>query len=66
MQLLERFHFYVRDCSNKVGMDDRHIRVASQGRAKDIKLVRALKVLARERDQKSRSRRRTSRKRRRK
>jgi histidinol-phosphate/aromatic aminotransferase/cobyric acid decarboxylase-like protein len=66
MQLLERFHIYVRDCSNKVGMDDRHIRVASQGRAKDIKLVRALKVLARGRDQKSRSRRRTSRKRRRK
>lgn len=52
-QLLERFRIYVRDCSNKVGMDDRHIRVASQGRAKDAKLVRALKVLARERAQKS-------------
>ena len=26
---------YVRDCSNKVGMDDFHIRVASQGREKE-------------------------------
>jgi hypothetical protein len=34
-------------------MDERHIRVASQGRAKDAKLVRALKILARERAQKS-------------
>lgn len=48
MELLERFRLYVRDCSNKVGMDDRHIRVASQGRAKDTQLVKALKTLARE------------------
>ncbi len=38
---------YVRDCSNKVGMDDRHIRVASQGRDKDARLVEALRVLLR-------------------
>ena len=30
---------YVRDCSNKIGMDEFHIRVASQGREKDSKLV---------------------------
>ena len=30
---------YVRDCSNKVGMDNFHIRVASQGREKDARLV---------------------------
>jgi threonine-phosphate decarboxylase len=50
MLLLERFKLYVRDCSNKVGMDNRHIRVASQGRAKDAKLVKALKTLAGERE----------------
>lgn len=46
MILLKEFRLYVRDCSNKVGMDDRHIRVASQGRAKDARLVRALKILS--------------------
>ena len=43
--LLERFHMYVRDCSNKVGMDAYHIRVASQGREKDARLVEALRTL---------------------
>jgi threonine-phosphate decarboxylase len=38
----------VRDCSNKVGMDRYHIRVASQGAAKDRKLVRALRAISRE------------------
>jgi histidinol-phosphate/aromatic aminotransferase/cobyric acid decarboxylase-like protein len=38
---------YVRDCSNKVGMDRFHIRVASQGREKDAKLVEALKAVMR-------------------
>jgi len=36
---------YVRDCSNKIGMDNFHIRVASQGREKDAKLVTALQTL---------------------
>ena len=36
---------YVRDCSNKVGMDDRHVRVASQGRHCDARLVKALRAL---------------------
>jgi threonine-phosphate decarboxylase len=44
-RLLEEHHMYVRDCSNKVGMDDRHIRVASQGREKDARLVEALRTL---------------------
>jgi len=43
--LLDEFHMYVRDCSNKVGMDEYHIRVASQGRDKDAKLVEALRAL---------------------
>jgi histidinol-phosphate/aromatic aminotransferase/cobyric acid decarboxylase-like protein len=34
----------VRDCSNKIGMDDFHIRVASQGREKDERLVEALHI----------------------
>ncbi|MGH9891443.1 MAG: aminotransferase class I/II-fold pyridoxal phosphate-dependent enzyme, partial [bacterium] len=43
--LLDDFHMYVRDCSNKVGMDEYHIRVASQGREKDARLVDALRTL---------------------
>jgi threonine-phosphate decarboxylase len=45
--LLSRHRMYVRDCSNKVGMDKFHIRVASQGREKDSQLVAALETLLR-------------------
>jgi len=45
MRLLEEHEMYVRDCSNKLGMDAFHIRVASQGRAKDTRLVEALRTL---------------------
>ena len=44
-RLLEDHRMYVRDCSNKIGMDDRHIRVASQGHEKDARLVDALRAL---------------------
>ena len=44
-RLLEEHQMYVRDCSNKVGMDRFHIRVASQGREKDARLVAALREL---------------------
>lgn len=44
-RLLADHQMYVRDCSNKVGMDNRHIRVASQGREKDARLVDALRAL---------------------
>jgi len=43
--LLREHRMYVRDCSNKIGMDNHHIRVASQGREKDARLVEALRVL---------------------
>jgi threonine-phosphate decarboxylase len=43
--LLNEHRMYVRDCSNKIGMDNFHIRVASQGREKDTKLVNALQTL---------------------
>jgi threonine-phosphate decarboxylase len=43
--LLSEHGMYVRDCSNKIGMDDFHIRVASQGREKDTRLVEALHIL---------------------
>ena len=43
--LLEEHGMYVRDCSNKLGMDAFHIRVASQGREKDARLVGALRTL---------------------
>jgi len=45
--LLNDHKLYVRDCSNKVGMDQYHIRVASQGREKDAKLVAALQTILR-------------------
>ena len=44
-RLLEDHRMYVRDCSNKVGMGDRHIRVASQGHDNDARLVEALRTL---------------------
>ncbi|MCY1718807.1 histidinol-phosphate transaminase [Prolixibacteraceae bacterium Z1-6] len=46
MKLLEEYGVYVRDCSNKVGLDKYHIRVASQGRKKDKFLLKALVELA--------------------
>ena len=42
-RLLDGHGMYVRDCSNKVAMDRFHIRVASQGREKDERLVAALR-----------------------
>jgi threonine-phosphate decarboxylase len=45
--LLNDHKLYVRDCSNKIGMDQYHIRVASQGREKDAELVCALQTLLR-------------------
>ena len=47
MRLLVEHEMYVRDCSNKLGMDAFHIRVASQGREKDKRLVEALRTLLR-------------------
>ncbi len=44
-RLLEEHGIYVRDCSNKLGMDAFHIRVASQGCEKDTRLVEALRTL---------------------
>ncbi len=44
-RLLVEHRMYVRDCSNKIGMDYLHIRVAAQGREKDARLVDALRVL---------------------
>ncbi|HTC93118.1 MAG TPA: histidinol-phosphate transaminase [Terriglobales bacterium] len=44
-RLLQEHQIYVRDCSNKVGMDNFHIRVASQGREKDERLIEALRAL---------------------
>jgi histidinol-phosphate/aromatic aminotransferase/cobyric acid decarboxylase-like protein len=44
-RLLDDHLMYVRDCSNKVGLDDRHVRVASQGRKLDAQLEQALREL---------------------
>lgn len=46
LHLLREFGVYVRDCTNKLGIDNRHIRVASQGRDKDRILIEALKSLS--------------------
>jgi threonine-phosphate decarboxylase len=45
-RLLTDHQMYVRDCSNKIGMDRFHVRVASQGRDKDARLLTALQRLA--------------------
>jgi threonine-phosphate decarboxylase len=41
-RLLVEHGLYVRDCSNKVGMDRFHIRVATQGREHDRQLIAVL------------------------
>lgn len=46
-RLLDEHGMYVRDCSNKLGMDSYHVRVASQGRERDERLVDALRILMR-------------------
>lgn len=46
MNLLEAYGLYVRDCSNKIGLDQFHIRVASQGKTADARLVAALTEIA--------------------
>ena len=48
MKLLQNFGVYVRDCSNKIGLDNKHIRIASKGRDKDQLLIHALKTVAEE------------------
>lgn len=45
VELLQEHRVYVRDCSNKIGLDKYHIRVASQGREKDKILVKALRTI---------------------
>ncbi|WP_163716493.1 pyridoxal phosphate-dependent aminotransferase [Mangrovibacterium lignilyticum] len=46
MRLLEEYGLYVRDCSNKEGLDKYHIRVASQREANDDRLVQALQEIS--------------------
>lgn len=48
MKLLEEHGVYVRDCTNKVGLDNMHIRLASQGRQRDKKLVKALRCVSKQ------------------
>lgn len=48
MRLLQEFGVYVRDCSNKAGLDKFHIRVSSKGCKKDKLLVKALRKLSKE------------------
>lgn len=44
--LLRDFKMYVRDCSNKQGMDDFHIRIATQGILKDKLLIDSLRLIS--------------------
>jgi threonine-phosphate decarboxylase len=44
-ELLHTHRMYVRDCSNKIGMDGYHVRIASQGREKDALLIGALRAI---------------------
>ncbi len=45
LELLREHRMYVRDCANKEGMDSQHLRIASQGRMKDRKLVTVLRKM---------------------
>ncbi len=47
-KLLTEHYAYVRDCSNKLGLDNYHIRVASQGKKKDKILILALQKISQE------------------
>lgn len=49
--LLEDYYLYVRDCSNKIGLDNYHIRVASQGKEKDSLLIAALQHISKQNKQ---------------
>ena len=44
-RLLVEHGMYVRDCSNKLGMDPLHVRVATQGREQDRRLVEVLPLV---------------------
>lgn len=46
LELLENKGLYVRDCSNKAGLDNYHIRVSSQGKEKDQYLIHTLAELS--------------------
>jgi threonine-phosphate decarboxylase len=46
MTLLRDHRLYVRDCTNKVAMDDKHVRIATQGREADDLLLAALRDIA--------------------
>lgn len=46
MTLLRDHRLYVRDCTNKVAMDDKHVRIATQGREADDLLLAALGEIA--------------------
>ncbi|MFO7869672.1 MAG: histidinol-phosphate transaminase [Bacteroidales bacterium] len=47
-KLLEDYWIYVRDCTNKIGLDAYHIRVSSQGKAKDALLIDALSSISKQ------------------
>jgi threonine-phosphate decarboxylase len=44
-RLLDEHGMYVRDCSNKVGLDGKHVRIASRGRQRDAALALALRSI---------------------
>ena len=46
MALLVGYRLYVRDCTNKVGIDNRHVRIATQGLTADRRLIGALQELS--------------------
>ena len=46
LELLENYGVYVRDCTNKTGIDAFHLRVSSHGRVDDKLLIQSLKELS--------------------
>jgi histidinol-phosphate/aromatic aminotransferase/cobyric acid decarboxylase-like protein len=45
MKLLRDHRMYIRDCTNKIGIDAYHVRIATRGREKDGKLLDVLAKL---------------------
>ena len=46
MDLLMNYGIYVRDCSDKIGLDGQFVRIASRSSEENLKVIEALKIIA--------------------
>jgi histidinol-phosphate/aromatic aminotransferase/cobyric acid decarboxylase-like protein len=45
MELLMNYGIYVRDCSDKIGLDGQFVRIASRSSEENLKVIEALKII---------------------